>query len=194
MDTITTKPILIRSWVGATFGGWVLGVVLIIVLSSGLDSIGIENMQFYLGIGMGAGVGLAQWLYLKKWVGMSPNWIWFSALGLGLPFVALDLLVSGTASYKIPLSVVFGAPIVGLLQQTLLRRYWPVKTYRWVGATLLAWPLAVLTVFIVDYTRQLDQWIPNVLVIAFINLVLILAGGLVLGGITGFVLKKMGES
>lgn len=191
MDTVTAKPIQMSSWVGATFGGWALGVVLIIVLSSGLDSMGIEGMQFYLGLGMGGGVGLAQWLYLKKRVDMSPYWIWFSALGLGIPAVGVDLLVAGTASYKIPLCIALGSPVVGVLQQSLLRRYWPAKPIWWILASLLGWMMAVLTVFTVDYTRQLDQWIPNVLVIAFINLMLILGGGLALGLITGLALKKV---
>ncbi|MBL7923649.1 MAG: hypothetical protein JNL88_05585, partial [Bacteroidia bacterium] len=49
-------------------------------------------------------------------------------------------------------------------------------------------------VFAIDYTMQLKAQIASNLLLALINLFLILAGGLVLGLITGPVMKKIADN
>lgn len=190
MDNQTKKNLTIVRWTTSTFWGWLLGIVLIIGLSSLLDSMGIEDMQFYVGLGMGAGVGYAQWLLLRKHIPMSKNWIWFSAAGMGIPFIILDLLLTKSFTYKMPLGVVLGAILVGFLQFRLLKRY-SEKANSWIWSSIAGWTLGVLAVLTIDYTKQLPPYLSSNLLLAFINLLLILLGGIILGVITGIALKKI---
>lgn len=192
MNSVTEKKFSVKRWTLTTFGGWFLGVILIMMLSGFLDSIGIEGMQFYLGLGMGAGVGFFQWLLLRKFLAVNALWILFSACGLGIPFIILDLMPTGTVPYKLPLSIFFGALTVGLLQFLLLKKLSP-KAYLWILSSFIGWILAVATVFTVNYTMMIKVSGYVNLVMALINLLLILAGGIVLGVITGISLKKIIE-
>lgn len=67
-----------------------MGIILILVLSGFLDSIGIEKFQFYVGVGMGAGVGFMQWIMIRNISEIKLEWLWTSILGLGIPFLFLD--------------------------------------------------------------------------------------------------------
>lgn len=181
------KQITLGRWTKATFLGWLLGVALILVLSSVLDSTGIEHLQFHLGVGMGAGVGFAQWLLLKKRAAMSKNWIWFSILGMGIPFIILDLMPAEMAPHKIAAGIVSGALATGLLQYQLLKKQFR-NAQLWIYGCFTGWTLAVATVFAIDYTKYLTS---SNLVLFFLNLFLMLAGGIVLGAISGFALKRI---
>jgi hypothetical protein len=187
---MAAKKITVASWTKTTFWGWILGVIFILLLSSFLDSIGIEHMQFYLGVGMGAGVGFTQWLLLKKNTAVkNKNWIWFSILGMGIPFVILDLILKSNPGYKLILGIAFGAFALGLLQYTILKNY-SSKAGIWIFGCFAGWSLAVLTTFSINYTMRLSSFF-SALTLASINLVLILVGGVVLGIVTGIALKKI---
>lgn len=190
MSNLKQKQFRITRWTKATFLGWLLGVIFILLLSSVLDFIGIEHMQFYLGVGMGAGVGFTQWLLLKKNTAVkNKNWIWFSVLGMGIPFVILDLILKTNTNYKPVLGISFGALALGLLQYSVLKKY-SAKAGVWIFGCFAGWSLAVLTTFSINYTMRLSG-ILSTLALAFINLVLILAGGIVLGIVTGIAMNKI---
>lgn len=65
---MTGTSFTVVRWVTFTFWGWLLGVAFILLVSSLLGAMGIEDMQFYLGVGMGAGVGFTQWFVLRKFI------------------------------------------------------------------------------------------------------------------------------
>ena len=79
-------------------------------------------MQFYLGAGMGFGVGLAQWIMLRRHFARLKNWIWSSALGMGIPFIAPDLVMTDTHAYKILIGIGLGGITTGVLQAAMLRK------------------------------------------------------------------------
>ncbi len=185
MTVISDKLFNTSRWIKATFFGWLLGLVFILLLSALLDGLGIEHLQFYLGTGMGAGVGFMQWRYLSKTISMHGKWFWTSAIAMSGAFFVFDLFMP-EIPFKPVLSIAAGSLAVGLFQSRLLKNYMP-GAYRWVYGSFAGWTLAVATVFVVDYTRLLG--LPNLLT-AVINLLLILAGGVVLGIVTGLVLKK----
>lgn len=171
-------------WIKATFIGWFLGIILILVLSSLFDAIGIEGFQFFLGIGMGAGVGFMQGRLLRTSGFVNTSWLWTSVAGMGLPFIISDLLIiSGglsLGSYYIPVCIASGSIVVGALQYVYLRKFSP-RAARWILGCSLGWILAGVTVFTIDYTKHIFD---HVLVGFFLNLSLILGGGIVLGLIT----------
>ncbi|HRH65317.1 MAG TPA: hypothetical protein PLU53_03385, partial [Bacteroidia bacterium] len=133
--------------------------------------------------------GFAQSLLLKKYAPIDFKWILGSIAGMGVPFIFLDFIPSDTIPHKLPLSIALGGLTVGLLQYLLLIKYFR-KGYLWIPGCFLGWTLGVLTVFTIDYTKYLAL---NNLITAFINLLLILAGGVVLGVISGIALKKILE-
>jgi len=189
MNLQTENYFTIGRWTRATFRGWLLGVVFIIAFSSLLDSIGIEGAQFYLGLA-GAGVGFTQWLLLKKFTTISRKWIWFSTTGMSIPFIVLDIVAPHAFTYRLPLGVVLGALLSGLLQFMILKHHSPKATV-WIWGSVAGWTLAILAVVAVEYTKHLAPYVRYNLILALINLVLILSGGIILGIITGSVLKKI---
>jgi hypothetical protein len=190
MKNGSEKQFTVARWTKATFWGWLIGVVFILMLSSFLGSIGIEDMQFYLGVGMGAGVGLAQWWMLRKYVPITQNWIWLSVIGMSAPFAIIDLIPSVETPLKLALSVALGALTVGALQYLLLKKHL-TKASLWFWACFIGWTLAVLATKIIDYTMLIRVTGYMNLVLAFLNLFIILAGGVILGVISGIALKKM---
>lgn len=184
------KTFQTKSWIMACFWGWLIGIVLILLLSGMLEALGTEDLQFYVGLGMGAGVGLAQWLWLKRRFPVAPLWILLSALGMCLPFLLMDFMPVPDGSYKLPLSVVLGGLITGRLQSQLLKKETALAA-GWMMGSLLAWSLSSVAVLLVNFTMMLKaEGILNLL-LAFLNLMLILLGGVVLGFVSGKVLKRI---
>ena len=175
-----TQTIKFKQWIAYNFIGWFLGAVFIIVLSGVLDSIGIENMQFYLGIGMGAGVSFMQWILLRKHFNIGFQWISSAIIGMGLCFIVFDLIPSSVLVHKLPFSMLSGSLLTGILQNRYLGH--DKRKNIWILLSVLAWCLATLSAFAVDYTQHLHApiWFRFVL-----NLSLILSGGLVMGMVTG---------
>lgn len=178
-----------NQWIKVTFWGWLLGVFLLIFLSSILEACGIENMQFYIGISMGAGVGFTQWRLLKKYMAISIQWFYFSILGMGIPFLILDFLMDKGVVYKLPLSVALGGLAIGCLQYQLLKKQ-TTNAINWIPFTTIGWTMAAFTTLLINLTMQIKVTGYMNLVMALLNLLLILAGGLVLGRITAFAIRK----
>lgn len=192
MTHSSTSGFSVARFTRYTFGGWVLGVVLILVLSSLLDSMGIEGMQFYLGLGMGAGVGLAQWWMLRKYAPVSSRWIAYAVFGLGLPFLISDVFFTQfPMTYKMPILVGLGALIAGFLQASLLQKTFP-HARQWITGSFVSWLLGVGTVFLMDFTMQIrPTQRAFTLAIALLNLLLILGGGVLLGVTSGRSLRSI---
>lgn len=178
-------------WIQACSFGWFISILVILALSSLFDAAGIENLQFYLGIGMGAGVGFMQWRRLKAVAGIDNRWVWFSVIGLGTPFLVFDIVKRAMmmleGPYYIIASVLLAGLLVGILQYTLLRHI-SRKAAIWIPASFAGWLLAVLTVLSLDYTSMISH---NKLAQFFMNLALILAGGFVLGIATNGSMRKI---
>jgi hypothetical protein len=183
------QPLSLAKWTIFTFIGWFTGIVFMVVLSGFLDSIGIEKFQFYVGLGIGTGVGFFQWLVLKK-SGVTMQWMWSAVLGLGIPFLLLDIIslyAIPLGSAYLPISVVSGAILTSIFQFRILKKY-STNAARWLLGSVGAWVLASAVVLSIDYTKYLTQnnWVGFAL-----NLTLILGGGVVLGLVSGKVLNAI---
>jgi hypothetical protein len=185
MNTISLKK-----WTLSTFLGWLLSVVFILILSGIFDGLGIEGYQFYLGISVGLGVGLTQWLRLRKYSSIGIKWAWYTALGAGLPFLIFDLVkIYGHVDFGeryLLYSVSVAGLSVGIMQYLLLKPYSP-KAINWIPLSLIGWVCAALTVLGINSSMQ---HIKQPLLGFIVNLSLILAGGIVLGLITGSFIAK----
>lgn len=172
----------LRRWTGATFIGWVLGFFFTLAGAIVADIAGVEDAQFFVGIGMGTGVGYGQLRWAGARFGATNRWVAASAVGMGAPFVASDVLhaVWSQWSFSLPLSVAVGGLLVGWLQWRLLRK----RSRRpgwWVPACIVAWTLAAATV-------GLSGLVPGSGWLALFSLGSILLGGVVLGAASGGVL------
>jgi len=167
----------------ATFGGWLLGIVAVILLAeiSGLIHLGD---QFAVGIGMGSGVGFVQWRVARKWFGASSGWMWASVVALGTPFVLTDVMaISWAVNEEVSLFInaFLGALLLGLLQWRILRAR-SERAHWWIGTCIAAWmlPAAGMPLIVSGHPESLTE-------ITF-NIVVILFGGLLLGVVTGTML------
>jgi hypothetical protein len=183
--------ISVKKWVWASFSGWFIGILLIIVLSSVLDSVGIEGVQFYIGFGVGTGIAIMQWRALLGIIPNASKWIWYTILGVGSPFLVFDIIkkLGGFAldDYNILVCVSIGGLLTGLLQSSILKTHYKTAN-RWIFASLLGWVLSAITVLGIEVTRHITQ---NNLALFVINLILIISGGAVLGLITAPFLRKI---
>jgi hypothetical protein len=192
---ISVKKPRAGKWIKITFFGWFLGVFLIILLSSALGSMGIDDKQFYLGTGMGAGIGFSQWWFLRKQLNFSMKWMWIAALGMGAPFFIFDLIQIDSHILKVSTSIAVGSIAVGFLQSNMLNVHF-TKTKAWIVSSFFGWTVAVLFVFSIDYTKHIQSDFTRSipwwnLVLALINLILILSGGIVLGLVQSFSWRTM---
>lgn len=178
------QQISTTSWLVATFSGWLAGFVAALALSQVFDAAGIEHLNFHLGAGMGLGVGLLQWLRLRR-IGVGARWMWYSAIGLAIPYIVLDaanyLFHQPSPLMRIALGTAAGGIAAGLLQFTLLGGRSPVTASGWALRCFLGWTSGALGVAGVDYTKYISD---NNLALLFLNLTLLLCGGVVLGLLT----------
>jgi len=179
---------LVARWTRATFLGWSLGFLLILVCIAVSSGVGLGDTQFPIGLGMGLGVGLIQRRLIAERTGTSAGWLPATALGLTAPFVAHDIskLLGLPVPYSLAASIVAGGLVVGVLQWRILRRH-SSRAARWIVASLLGWTLASSTVVLND---KVMPRIPGI-VGALIFIAVILVGGIILGAITGLVLPQV---
>lgn len=191
METQEKEQFSISEWTKFTLIGWILGFVLIIVLAVVMDTLGLGNFQCFIGAGIGAGVGYMQWLVLRRRNIGSIKWFWFSTLGLTVPFLIYDLLHLfidfELGNYLIPICAALGALISGQYQSQILMEN-SINANKWIISNFIAWALGAFLVFGTRFTNDLSAqvWIGFIL-----NLLLILGGGVVLGLISGYFLKRI---
>lgn len=193
MESLEKQNFILAKWVTSTFLGWLLGFILILVLSVILGAIGVENVQFFTGTGMGLGVGFMQWRVIRRISIDDKRWIWYSVIGLTIPYLIFDLInllfSYSLGVYLLPVCTGLGGLTTGLLQFRILRAS-SLRARLWIIASFAGWILAALTVSSMDYIRFME--INNLIGFA-INITLILGGGVVLGFITGMFLRNILE-
>ncbi len=183
-ENIQADRYFFARWIRATFAGYILGFVLVIVGAIAGDLIGMAEGQAIVGIAMGAGIGYGQARMARQWLGDMRRWVLASMVGMGVPFVVFD--IAATIWTELPrvtsiqLDVMIGGLLVGLLQRSLLPSSTKLANW-WVLASTAAWTLAAVTASITFH----GEWD------ALLNLTMILSGGVVLGAVTGGALVWM---
>ena len=179
-----------KKWLTYNFFGWLLGTILVILLSSSIEAMGIEDVQFFIAIGIGLGIGVAQWLVLKKITNIKTAWIGVTIAGLTIPFLIADALryfeLLNLKSLLIPVCVGAGSVLVGFFQSQLLKNY-NIRLYNWILNSFLSWTLIAAAVYSVAYTHLISK---NVWFGFITNLILLLSGGIILGIMSGKHLEK----
>jgi hypothetical protein len=181
---------LLRRWVRATWGGWLLGIPCIIALALAGEAVGIGGSQVLVGAGMGAGVGFLQGRVMRDLIGRSGPWAWSTAVGLALPLLAFDLARAAGRDWPFSLypCVAIGGLLVGAWQARLLRPHFR-RTGSWTAASAVGWFLAAGAAALADAGR-VSQSIRGIAG-ALLFLAIVAFGGLVLGLVTGAALARL---
>jgi hypothetical protein len=128
-------------WLLATFLGWFVGF-----------SVGFElghitpeevNPIVLFGPVLGAGVGLAQMIAVRRVLPLTQRWVWGAAVGMGTPFIVAGVIPGvdlGFDLWRVPVAAAGGA-LAGLIQAPTLRRHTP-RAQWWVLASLVSWGIA----------------------------------------------------
>jgi hypothetical protein len=178
---------LVLPWTRATFAGWALGFVLMLLIIGASGAVGLGDAQFPVGLGMGVGVGALQGRLLAT-RGIPPGaWLRATTLGVVMPFVVYDLvnLVAPDMPFRLPALVVLGGVTAGVLQYRLVRLY--AGAAWWIAASTAGWTLAGATVVFND--RYLPR-IPGIAG-ALLFVAVILFGGVALGLVGGLALDRI---
>jgi hypothetical protein len=185
-----SDPPLLRRWVRATFGGWVLGVPTIAALALLGEVVGIGGSQALVGAGMGAAIGFMQARALRIVLPATAPWFWASLVGLSLPFLATDIakLTGWSSAYSLYACVALGGCFVGVWQAFILRQRVHGAQW-WAVASALGWTLAGGMAAVADGLTRGQQFRGLGGALAYLGLVA--SGGLVLGMITGVALTRM---
>ena len=186
---MSASSITLGRWTLATWLGWVVGIPILIGLAVMLDGLGFQTIQFPVGVAMGLGVGLLQGRLVKRLGVPMGDWILSCAVGLTVPFAAYDV---GTRFGYYPANALYfcvalGGLIVGTWQAYLLRPHLRVAGV-WVVASVLGWTAAAGGAALADALRQSGGIAGLSGALAYLGVVM--AGGVILGAITGLPLRR----
>jgi len=178
MTAARSEKSLFILWVVANLAGWILGIIVVISLSTLQESIHMGN-AVYLGAGMGWSVGFAQWLIARKWFDATSRWMWASTIGMTAPFLFADLVRIGELGpFVLPVLAAAGGLLSGLMQRNSLRSH-SATANRWIVASAVAWmcPALLVQFAVPGHPQTTLEFVRN---IGSFGL-----GGAVLGVVTG---------
>ena len=185
-----TERQALTQWVRATWAGWVLGIPLIVALALIGEVLHLGGAQALVGVGMGMGIGLMQARTLRNVLCRVAPWFWSCVVGLGLPFLLVDLakLAHWNFPYSLYICVALGGLIAGVWQAFLLRPHCQNAGW-WVAASVAGWNLAAGMAAIADNLFRSHSIRGIWGALAYLGI--IAAGGLILGLVTGISLVWM---
>jgi hypothetical protein len=186
------KPFTIKRWTIHTLVGWIIGIALLVLIAGLAEALKMgEDAQWMVGLGVSLGIGVMQWLALRKHIEKSSAWIWTTVVGMTLPWIAADTLryfFQFRPDDQVLPATMVGACLLGWLQWRYVLRGANATSISWVLVTLVAWTMATLTVMLLGFyiRMKLPQWLA--IPLAFITL---FSGGVILGLVTGWKLKSI---
>lgn len=125
-------------WWMLAFLGFPIGGLLALVLVGSIEGVVSGALAGALA---GAVIGAAQWLVLRGYLRVGPEWILATALGVALGDAVGALLTgAGTGIGALLITGLTTGVAVGLLQWALLRAHLQAAG-RWVPIVVIAWPV-----------------------------------------------------
>ena len=194
MNQESPKQLTQNRWIWLNTAGWFIGILLIVGLAM-LGEIILHAKdesggQAAVGIGMGTGVGLMQWVVLRRYLESVQKWLWFSIFGFTLSYVSFDLMATNIdlaikAEVALPIATTLGALISSWLQYKFILRNITSKASNWIAYNTIAWLLAHLIISgLILINMKAIFGIPKV-INAVVALFFLTVGGPILGFITG---------
>jgi len=192
--TAPHEPDILMRWTLTTAGGWLGGVVIAVILALAWGLVG-GQAHFLWGLGLSLGVGFTQSRLAGSWVARPGRWMWATIVGMTTPFLLWDIAALADASSMFALwrCVLAGAVLVGILQYLLLRPRGAGAAW-WIPASLVGWGLPALAREQHDHavTRMMHEHrLLTGAVRETIATFALLFGGIILGLVTAFVLRRL---
>ena len=178
----------LQKWVTANGIGWLVGVIASFILSNLVVNIFYpKETNLIVGLCIGAGVGYAQWYVLKGMFKISSLWGLVCTVCMGIPFIAFVIMDENGykfSSYhqdyvylnRLLFGLIMGL-VVGLLQMQFLKPYFK-KAVWWIAASSIGWGMCFLVSSVPMPFSMLG----------------VLAGGVLLGLITGLGIIRMNKT
>jgi hypothetical protein len=194
MSQESQKQLTQNRWIWLTTAGWFIGILLVVgfampgeIILHAKDESGGHAA---VGLGMGTGVGLMQWVVLRRYLESVQKWLWFSIFGFTLSYVSFDLIAANIdlaikAEVALPIATTLGALISSWLQYKFILRNITSKASNWIAYNTIAWLLAhLITSGLIMINMKASFDIPKV-INAVVALFFLTVGGSILGFITG---------
>ncbi len=179
------KPVTMLQWVCYTAAGWLLGVVLVLVVSFVFDALAIGG-QLPVAIGMGLSVAAAQWLMLRKQLAIGFTWVWVSVACFCVAFFTGDaatFLLRVPTETVLPFTTVLAVTSTSWFQYRYMLNNKPGSTKSWMAYSITGWLLPVVTVLTLSTYFHENHVRDAVMHMA--NLFTLLVAGPLLGYLTG---------
>jgi len=139
---------LILGWVVATTVGWLIGFAVCEAFSAFLKSLSGD------GAIIGTGIGIAQWLVLRRQFNGARWWILASIIGFGIGKVLGDQVAVAAGG---PIGIALGGATIGLaaglLQAAVLLRQVAAPAW-WVVASTFGWAVGWMIISAVGETTE----------------------------------------
>ena len=141
-------------WLLATIIGWIVGVVGAIVLSYAVVNLfHPEETNLIVGLCVGAGVGSAQVIAVRRVLSLKWGWVLGVIVGMGVPYTFAVLLNEGwlgaiqvSEMWLVFIGIIAGA-MAGVIQMTALTRH-TLSARWWIWASMVAWGITWFISFI----------------------------------------------
>ena len=192
-----------RRWTLVTIAGWFVGFLAGFILAGAFEPIlgagPVQGVAGYsvLGVCLGSGVGLTQWLVLRRRTVGIGSWVLASAIGMGIAGGAgygtavllfgysegLEGLGSAAAVLGWMLAAAFGGMVTGLLQWRILSRHLRGAGW-WAPASTVGWALSFAALGAISVLGFSLTPVTSAFTAAWF-LGGLIAGGAVLGAVTG---------
>lgn len=136
---------LLGPWLLATVVGWGVGLIVTIVLSYAvLNRFHPEETNLIAGVCIGASVGSAQVVAIRRVLPLSWVWVLGVIIGMGVPYTVVILRVEAwfgavqvSGIWLVPIVLVAGT-LAGFLQVGALKRH-TLKAHRWIWMSVVTW-------------------------------------------------------
>jgi hypothetical protein len=185
------NPGSIKQWTMFTIYGWLIGFGLVLFLAIITEAIGLGGYQFFIGIGMGLGIGYMQGRVMSLYFNINNRWMIYTTVGMGVSFTLFDFghhYLSVLPEYNLFYSISLGGFLTALLQFTLLRRIF-TRAWLWIPTCFLSWVLAGLAI---RFSETIESFGLTGLPAAFIVLIILTIGASsVLGIVSGLGLRML---
>lgn len=132
-------------WLLATVIGWVVGIVVAIVLSyTVVNLFHPEETNLIVGLCVGAGVGSAQVIAVRRVLLLKWEWVLGAIVGMGVPYTVAVLFTEGwlgaiqVSEVWLVLIVIIAGAMAGLIQVASLTRH-TLRARWWIWASVVTW-------------------------------------------------------
>lgn len=157
--TVARRWRFVLTWSVATLAGFVIAAVLFLPLDVSIDG---PVHKGFAGAALGIGLGLGQWMFLRRFLDGAAWWIVATVIGFGVAGFAMGLGTTDELARRGLTSEVVGFVLggsAGVAQWVVLRRDFDRAVW-WIPASAAAFGLGWFVMWRLDYDLYSDEIVP----------------------------------